>query len=716
MTKIPKRSLVIGIIILTLLSIIFGLVLYSLSDIPFGNIFQIVFFIFSFSLMLTMITLTLLCFKSEKRLLTCLGIVPLLLAILVISVSLILIIDYRMLYFESIPPEPSETEWVEDLHYLTNQLITKHADLHALVSEKKMTATVKEIENQIPDMSNAEILMALFKIIALPNDGHTFPFIMIPAFDLRSFPFKVYLFPEGLHVVDAGREYKDLIGARILQIGSQCTEDIFNNYPLFLAAENSSSYKERFTYMVMMAEWLFYHGIIRETGKAEFLMMKRNGDEVALTIPSVRFYQHYLWSGIFPIDNEAPPVFTNYREDYYHYKLLRDKKTIYIQFNQSMDQPGRKTMKQFTENLINDIVSINLDRCIVDLRNNDGGSPVWADLLQFLKEHKTFNQHGHLFVLIGRHTFSSAVVFATRLQLQTNAIFVGEPTGQGPLFYSRPDLIELPHSRLPFSVSRHLTVAGLPFDRRKALHPDISVKYSVADFLEGSDPVLQAALTYIPSQKPVKHLQPGILDKYTGRYLLTPTQIMDISNEGNYLKVYLSDFLESSGFDFESRLYPVSENIFNTHIDDVTLEFPIFSGERPDSVFLNWMGVRHSLKAASLEYVSAFEKFSTGEIGEGCELLSARRESYVAEYADLEFIMNRLGYIHLRKGEISAALQIFRLNVNLFPRSYNVYDSYGESLMVNDQIELAIENYKKSLELNPNNKNAERVIQVLMNK
>lgn len=88
----------------------------------------------------------------------------------------------------------------------------------------------------------------------------------------------------------------------------------------------------------------------------------------------------------------------------------------------------------------------------------------------------------------------------------------------------------------------------------------------------------------------------------------------------------------------------------------------------------------------------------------------------MAEYADLEFIMNRLGYIHLRKGEVPAALQLFRLNVDLFPHSYNVYDSYGESLMVNDQIELAIENYKKSLELNPNNKNAERVIQVLMNK
>ena len=215
-----------------------------------------------------------------------------------------------------------------------------------------------------------------------------------------------------------------------------------------------------------MAEWLFYHGIIQETSKAQFLLRKQNGDEVALTIPSVRFYQHYLWSGIFPIENEAPPVFTNYREDNYNYKFLQDKKTLYIQFNQSVDQPGRETVKEFTANLKKEVMSADLQRCIVDLRNNDGGSPVWEDLLTFLKGHDTFNQHGRLFVLIGRRTFSSAVIFATRLQLQTNAIFIGEPTGQGPLFYSRPDLIELPHSRLPFAVSRYLTVAGLPFDRR----------------------------------------------------------------------------------------------------------------------------------------------------------------------------------------------------------------------------------------------------------
>jgi len=43
------------------------------------------------------------------------------------------------------------------------------------------------------------------------------------------------------------------------------------------------------------------------------------------------------------------------------------------------------------------------------------------------------------------------------------------------------------------------------------------------------------------------------------------------------------------------------------------------------------------------------------------------------------------------------------LNVADYPQSFNVYDSLGEAYMVNKEKELAIQNYQKSLELNPNN-------------
>ena len=68
-----------------------------------------------------------------------------------------------------------------------------------------------------------------------------------------------------------------------------------------------------------------------------------------------------------------------------------------------------------------------------------------------------------------------------------------------------------------------------------------------------------------------------------------------------------------------------------------------------------------------------------------------------------EDALNDLGYYYMRKKELSNALAIFKLNIDEFPESSNVYDSYGEALLENGNTEEAITNYKKSVELNPAN-------------
>ncbi|MFQ5485292.1 MAG: amidohydrolase family protein [Desulfobacterales bacterium] len=76
------------------------------------------------------------------------------------------------------------------------------------------------------------------------------------------------------------------------------------------------------------------------------------------------------------------------------------------------------------------------------------------------------------------------------------------------------------------------------------------------------------------------------------------------------------------------------------------------------------------------------------------------------EYDFSEWELNMLGYQLLGTKKIKEAIKIFQLNVEAYPNSANVYDSLGEAYMLNGDRELAIENYKKSLELNPKNQNA----------
>ncbi len=96
--------------------------------------------------------------------------------------------------------------------------------------------------------------------------------------------------------------------------------------------------------------------------------------------------------------------------------------------------------------------------------------------------------------------------------------------------------------------------------------------------------------------------------------------------------------------------------------------------------------------------------------------LDAVRTAYRSDpgnfYVD-ENAVNRLGYRFLGEGKIDEAVAAFTLNVEAFPDSWNVYDSLGEALMVRGDREQAIENYQRSIELDPGNANGVEMLKQL---
>ena len=67
--------------------------------------------------------------------------------------------------------------------------------------------------------------------------------------------------------------------------------------------------------------------------------------------------------------------------------------------------------------------------------------------------------------------------------------------------------------------------------------------------------------------------------------------------------------------------------------------------------------------------------------------------------------MNDMGYQLMGSDKVEEASKVFELIIEAFPKSSNAYDSYGEALMTLGKNDLAIKNYRKSVELNPNNQN-----------
>ena len=75
--------------------------------------------------------------------------------------------------------------------------------------------------------------------------------------------------------------------------------------------------------------------------------------------------------------------------------------------------------------------------------------------------------------------------------------------------------------------------------------------------------------------------------------------------------------------------------------------------------------------------------------------------------------LNQFGYEFLSKGGVKTAIEIFKLNVEMYPESGNAYDSLAEAYMANEQNDLAIEFYEKALEKNPDNEGAREKLEQL---
>jgi predicted negative regulator of RcsB-dependent stress response len=59
------------------------------------------------------------------------------------------------------------------------------------------------------------------------------------------------------------------------------------------------------------------------------------------------------------------------------------------------------------------------------------------------------------------------------------------------------------------------------------------------------------------------------------------------------------------------------------------------------------------------------------------------------------------------------AYNLLKINIDNNPTSPNVYDSMGELLMLKRDTVAAIENYEKSLQINPKSENAKNMIKKL---
>ena len=102
----------------------------------------------------------------------------------------------------------------------------------------------------------------------------------------------------------------------------------------------------------------------------------------------------------------------------------------------------------------------------------------------------------------------------------------------------------------------------------------------------------------------------------------------------------------------------------------------------------------------------------------GLEFIESKLEPwgrFTKRYARNSSELNTYGYVLLSAGKLKEALTVFKINTLAFPSNANTFDSLAEAYMKLGERELAIENYKKVLEMKPEDENAKKALANLLN-
>jgi CubicO group peptidase (beta-lactamase class C family) len=108
-------------------------------------------------------------------------------------------------------------------------------------------------------------------------------------------------------------------------------------------------------------------------------------------------------------------------------------------------------------------------------------------------------------------------------------------------------------------------------------------------------------------------------------------------------------------------------------------------------------------------YKIAIETNVAGAIAEYRKIKAEKSPTYDLSESEL----TTLGYQLLSLKRTKDAIEIFKLNVEMFPTSGTAYDTLGETYLANGQKDLALANYKKAVELDPANSNAALIVKRL---
>ncbi|MTB49783.1 hypothetical protein [Lewinella sp. W8] len=433
-------------------------------------------------------------------------------------------------------------EWRADLDFFQKTIHTDYPFLFKKTTVAAFDEQVEQLREAIPEMAAHEIKAGFIRLVSSFAYGHTSIRPLSEEVGFHRLPLNLYEFSDGLFVEGASRDYSRAVGARVINIEGRPVAEALTMVRPMIPAENDYFVKAYGLYMLCIPEILHASGVTEELKKEITFTLEKDGETfeqqvVAEQSPEISIAYGFSksgegWTGM--RDETVTPHYLDSLEKHYYFRYLPEERVVYVRYSQVFPDPT-ESIDDFFKRVFAFVDANEVERLVLDVRLNGGGNNfnnkyVVTNVIRADK----INQPGKFFVLIGRRTFSACQNLVNELDNYTNAIFLGEPTGENVNFYGDNRLLVLPNSKIPVRLSWAWWQDKPQWQNADWLAPHLAVGLSAEEYRTNQDPVLAKALQFDGDnfvRDPMQHLT----DLFsTGKIMQVQTDAQKFVEDPNY--------------------------------------------------------------------------------------------------------------------------------------------------------------------------------------
>lgn len=371
-------------------------------------------------------------------------------------------------------------DFLEDLAYFKTTLPQRHTNLFTKVSEATFNAKVDAIALKADSLNYETFTAALSKLIVAIGDEHT----RVEPNYTKVLPIKFEQYKEGIFTIGVDRNYASSLLGRLIAINGQSMEVITMKFKTVIQSENKSYFTVGLLNFLNNPSFLKGLNITDTNDEVTYTLADATGKETKITLKSVPKNEN---SNIVFTDSYNAMLATK-SNDFYWYQYDGTRKILYFNYSKCRENE-QKPFDKFNEELFALIEKEKPNKIILDLRNNSGGNSAILDpFIEKIKDNY-LNKKQNFFVLIGKKTFSSALMNAVELKKNLSVTLVGETTSGSINHYGEVRGFSLPKTKLTIGYSTKYWENWK--GKKGPLQPDVSINYTVNSFKNGKDEALE---------------------------------------------------------------------------------------------------------------------------------------------------------------------------------------------------------------------------------